>query len=587
MAASFLPEYLTGLSLILVIPAVVSLLLTMESLRSRHDGRGRYFAFAMLGLSWWCLTYSLELSAPSREAMTFWLKLQYLTIPFISLFIYFFVREQVGAQPLKRPLIYTFWLIPAATLLLQVTHDHHNFFYRSVILLDDGTHHPRFELTPGIWYFVHSLYNYFLAGLTGYLLIQRIQYEQVREKKRPLQVLLIALLLPFLAFTIYFLGWMPLAGLDPTPFAFTGSGILMAIAVFRLGLLNLRPVAHETVFRCVGLPCVIFDDKAQVIDANPAALTLWDWRFIPMGVEIDKIPLLPVEIKRAVREYHRADSTVQIKVRDQSRDFLIQVFPVNDSERRSPNTLVLVREETERRQFELQLSESNRRRERLLKILSHDLRSNFAGLLGLARLLHDEEDPRLSEEGQQIARTLEASILSSTELLENILSWTSLQDQAVEHRPNSRILPLAEEVVATAKAQATAKVIRIDLKIPAELSFPLEPPLFSMLLRNLLSNAIKFTHRGGSVRISIETSADKQTLITTVEDSGIGIPADLLEHLWEPGARTGRRGTDNEVTSGLGLAFCHEAVTRHGGRIEVESREGWGTTFRVYLPSRG
>jgi signal transduction histidine kinase len=103
------------------------------------------------------------------------------------------------------------------------------------------------------------------------------------------------------------------------------------------------------------------------------------------------------------------------------------------------------------------------------------------------------------------------------------------------------------------------------------------------VLHNLLSNAIKYGPDKGTVRVRVARQGDEAVL--EVADEGIGLPQEARAHLFEPffraeniGARTGGFG--------LGLYIVHEIVQRHGGRIDVESAEGQGTTVRVVLPLR-
>jgi signal transduction histidine kinase len=102
---------------------------------------------------------------------------------------------------------------------------------------------------------------------------------------------------------------------------------------------------------------------------------------------------------------------------------------------------------------------------------------------------------------------------------------------------------------------------------------------------NLLSNAIKYSPRGGDVVIVV-TQPDGQTppgVSVAVQDQGIGIPADALDTIFEPFRRA--LVPDVQITgTGLGLASARQIVEQHGGTIDVESEEGRGSTFTVWLP---
>jgi hypothetical protein len=101
------------------------------------------------------------------------------------------------------------------------------------------------------------------------------------------------------------------------------------------------------------------------------------------------------------------------------------------------------------------------------------------------------------------------------------------------------------------------------------------------IISNLLSNAVKYTPRGGAVRTALTPEEDK--VIFEVSDTGIGIPESEQKQLFSEFFRAHNAKKLNEVGTGLGLSIVKSTVEQHGGSIEVESREGKGTTFRVLL----
>jgi signal transduction histidine kinase len=102
------------------------------------------------------------------------------------------------------------------------------------------------------------------------------------------------------------------------------------------------------------------------------------------------------------------------------------------------------------------------------------------------------------------------------------------------------------------------------------------------LILNLVDNAIKYTPAGGKVMMSLSKEDGRAQLV--VEDTGIGIPAVDLPHIFDRFYRVDKARTRAQGGSGLGLSIAKWIVEAHGGRIEVESKVGAGTTFRVYLP---
>ncbi len=108
--------------------------------------------------------------------------------------------------------------------------------------------------------------------------------------------------------------------------------------------------------------------------------------------------------------------------------------------------------------------------------------------------------------------------------------------------------------------------------------------MVSTVIRNLLSNAIKFTPKKGTITINCE-QRDTMALFT-ISDTGIGIPAKGISKLFRIDGHYTTLGTEEELGTGLGLILCKEFVEKNGGKIEVTSEEGVGTTFSFSLPVR-
>ena len=106
--------------------------------------------------------------------------------------------------------------------------------------------------------------------------------------------------------------------------------------------------------------------------------------------------------------------------------------------------------------------------------------------------------------------------------------------------------------------------------------------MLDIIFRNLVTNSIKFTNQGGEV--VVWDSIRNNKVLISVKDTGIGIPEVMLKEIFSLNSMTGRPGTNNEYSTGLGLILCKEFVEKNGGEIFVESTEGNGSTFHFTLP---
>jgi signal transduction histidine kinase len=106
--------------------------------------------------------------------------------------------------------------------------------------------------------------------------------------------------------------------------------------------------------------------------------------------------------------------------------------------------------------------------------------------------------------------------------------------------------------------------------------------MLESVIRNLISNAIKFTHIGGQVEIGVSQSESYKVTVS-VKDDGIGMNPDTLQKLFSLSSKINRKGTEGELSSGLGLIICKELIEKQGGKIWAESVENKGSTFYFTL----
>ena len=154
------------------------------------------------------------------------------------------------------------------------------------------------------------------------------------------------------------------------------------------------------------------------------------------------------------------------------------------------------------------------------------------------------------------------------------------RQKAPEMKPGS-INDIVTETVALTRKQTAFKDIELSVSLDRRI-----PPTWldrhqmQQALINLLINAIESTDAGGRISLRTEYSPEKENVRVTIQDSGAGIPADLLDQVFEPFFTTKETGT------GLGLSITHGIIVQHGGKIRVSSRPKEGTTFTITLPIR-
>jgi len=230
------------------------------------------------------------------------------------------------------------------------------------------------------------------------------------------------------------------------------------------------------------------------------------------------------------------------------------------------------------------LIELNRAKDDMLTIISHDLRSPLGAIQSMAEIMmEDEQIP--DELRRRLTRNIYDSARRLIELVTKMLDLARLEAGKVELEGiELRASDVVRQSIDCVRASAAAKQIGLDLIVdPGEMPLLADWLRLSQVLVNLLSNAIKFTSMGGQIAVLVRPEASG--MCVSVADTGRGISAEALPHLFEKFSSAHSRGTANEPGSGLGLAIARELVELHGGTVEVASELNLGSTFTIHLPA--
>ncbi len=230
-----------------------------------------------------------------------------------------------------------------------------------------------------------------------------------------------------------------------------------------------------------------------------------------------------------------------------------------------------------------ELEELNQTKDKFFSIIAHDLRSPFNAILGFLDLLENDFDQLNDEEKLNIIKQLHLGSQNSYDLLINLLDWSRSQRGLIQNNPQPFDLhQLAMRVYGVLNTRAMKKEHTFKNAIAPGLMVYADPNLTEQILINLINNSIKFTARGG--HISVSASCDEEHIRVVVSDTGIGIPAEKIDEIFSISSGFNRKGTENELGTGLGLNLCREYTFLMGGTITVDSQENEGTTFTINIP---
>jgi two-component system, OmpR family, phosphate regulon sensor histidine kinase PhoR len=323
---------------------------------------------------------------------------------------------------------------------------------------------------------------------------------------------------------------------------------------------------------------LVVGPDGRVSSANPAFRRLFDLAGEVAGkplLELSRQPELGRVVADTLRQGGPQSGQIELSVPER-RTLLLASAALSGGER---GAVVVARDTTE-------LTRVADMRRDFVANVSHELKTPLAAIRGYAETLRDgalqEEETarRFTERLLWQCRRLQA-------LLDDLLTLSRLEGagQAVAEREPVDLSALAQRAVETLAAAAREKRVRLAIDEQPLPRIPGDADGLERLLVNLLDNAIKYNRPGGEVLLRLAPAGGE--VVIAVSDTGIGIPPEALGRIFERFYRVDKGRAREEGGTGLGLAIVKHLAQSHGGHVEVESRMGRGTTFRVFLPFTG
>ncbi|NKE70457.1 PAS domain-containing sensor histidine kinase [Candidatus Manganitrophus noduliformans] len=231
--------------------------------------------------------------------------------------------------------------------------------------------------------------------------------------------------------------------------------------------------------------------------------------------------------------------------------------------------------------------EANRLKSQFLSNVSHELRTPLNAIIGYNSLLIDGVYGALGSKSKEALEAVERNAKDLLKLINDILDLSRIEAGKLSiDRGPVRIRPLVEEIIADIRPLFEKKSLIVELKISEGLpTIESDAGKIRQILSNLLSNAVKFTRQGG-ITVHINKRPQTEGIEVAVEDTGIGIPDEERDNIFNPFHQVDGSSIRTFGGVGLGLTIVKELIGLLGGEIRVESEVGKGSTFTVSLPYR-
>jgi PAS domain S-box-containing protein len=541
----------------------------------------------------WSLARAVELAAGDPATRGRFCDLKYVGLVVLVPAAIVFVLQYAGYVRRPSPLLLGLLAVePLVVLVALAIPSTHHLFHTYVSPQAPGA---TASVRYGPLFWVHFVY--FNAAIW---LCLAAFVETMARTSRPYRrsaLLLGSLALPLGANLLSTLNFERFGPVDLPPFTFLVIAVFITLAVFRLHLLDLRPIARGRIFQTIGEGVVVLDLGGKVIDANLAAERL-------LGQPLARVVAQPAErvapgwTELLHRQLGNGGGEAVEEVTAGGRTNEVTVSLLTDHLGWPTGRLVVARDVTERRRAEQQLRDSLEREQAsarqlraldqmkgtFLQAVSHDLRTPLASVLGIAVTLQRHQEKLDAGDAADLLERLGKSARRMDRLLNDLLDLDRLAQPTVS--PEREYVDLGELVQRVVKDVSAELVdhrqVYVDV-CPVRLE--VDPPKVERIVENLLANAARHTPPGTPVWVRVRPRGKGALL--AVEDAGPGVPDQLRETIFQP-FRQGPRKATHAPGLGVGLALVRVFAQLHGGTAWVQDRgEGPGASFQVYLPDPG
>jgi PAS domain S-box-containing protein len=553
---------------VLLVTVFVGMTAALLAWRERPEPGARSLSALLAGQCWWSVFFVFELQATTLAGKVLWSNVQWIGVVLIPVAWLLFALEYTGQDHHVTPRsLAVLAVVPALTVLFALTTDHHSILYVESRLVERGGLFV-LDRTPGPWFWVITAYTYLLGLLGSIPLIGLVRSDALPFRGQSI-ALLVGTLAPWASNVFFLVGATPLPGLDPTPVAFTVSGVAYLGALTRFRLLGTSPSpnrrARRLVFERMHERAVVVDSHDYVVDMNESAAET-------LGISSREALGRPA--REVVPAYEtlpadgQADGYLRLPGDAGDRPYEVTVTRITDSHARTVGRVITFHDVSDYLRQQQRLEVLNR-------ALRHNIRNETNLIYGYADLL--------ASEGGREVDIIKERALAIDEMGQKARDIVDLFEQGRSTDDAAPLGTLLDECVSSVRRSYPDVTVDCG-SVPDDVSV-------STVLRPVLSNVVENaaehnTNPEPHVWVDVERDGgdgedgkDAERVRIAVADNGPTIDAyerSVLE-----------RGTETplEHGSGLGLWLITWGAQIAGGRVTFTEREPTGSVVTVEVPT--
>ena len=558
------------------------------------------FLFVLLAAAIWTIGYGVELGGTDLPVTLFWDNVSWIGSTTVIPTWFIFVLQYTGrTKPLSVRNLLLLFSVPLITLLL-IWVNPLRYLLSTDSRLIPGVPFSSVVFNYGPWFWVFVAYSYVLLILSTFFIIAFIR--SISFYRGQSIALLIAVIAPWIANIIDISGISPFPALQFTPLAFTVTGVVTVFSLSRFRMLDLVPIARNSVIQSMSDAVIVMDLQQHITDLNPAAERLIGRTLTEVrGQSSMQVASFWSDLVKHF--YNRSDvhEELALTVDGKQHFFDLRISPLIDKKDVLLGRMVVLRDITERQmamqaieQARTEAETANHAKSAFLAMMSHEIRTPMNAVVGMTNLLLDTE---MTTEQRDYVATVRASSDTLLTIINDILDFSKMEAEKLELEQSSfEVRECIESAFDLVAVRATEKGLnlgyQLDDHVPVAISG--DVTRLRQILVNLLTNAVKFTSQG-EVILSLTArraeDVDKEAEIDnggyelhfSVRDTGIGIAEEDKARLFHSFSQIDTSTTRRYGGTGLGLAISKRLAELMGGSMWVESQPGIGSTFHFTI----
>ena len=552
---------------VLIFSGLISTLLAIKAYKafnSRSSPFAKHFILIMLCMALWSVNYAFEIGFVDIEYKYIFARLQYLGIAFAPVAWFLFAAEYSGEyRQFARKYEKLLYLLPCLTILLMLTNSIHGLYFEDYHLDTFGGFHL-LVIDHGPFFWTFYIYSSVLLML-GIFLFFRQFVRLIAPHGTHAAIALIAACVPLLGNILHIADIGPFEFLDPTPFSFAITGLILFWGTIQHEFLNIIPIARESVIESMNDGYIVVDLSNSIVDINKAALELaGKGKTEVMGKNINSIFGEEVEILGDSPE-GGFGREISLKSGLETKFFTISVSPLvtrDDAE----GKLVMLHDITEIYRYQEALKQANKKINLMSNITRHDILNQVNVISGYTALISEvlppdvKENPRISKYLRNLNKGIET-------IHSQIIFTKDYQELGVVSPAWQSIHNIAAESAFAFSGQGLKFSIEDNgLEVYAD-------PLLKKAFYNLFDNARN--HGDHVSEIGVSSHIAGESVVIEVKDNGMGVSPVMKERIFEKSV--GRN-------TGLGLFLVRGILSITGMEITETGTEGEGARFEISVP---